>query len=284
MLIATENLNPATDLRLERLDETVSPVPEIEPQRHTLGIASFNIQTGVTTSSYRDYVTGSWRHILPSSHRQPNLDRIAHLLRPFDIVGLQEVDGGGSRSRHVVQTHYLAERAGFAYWHNQINRRFGAIALHSNGLLSRIRPSAVHDYKLPGLPGRGAVLARFGRHERNALYLCVLHLALSRRGRIKQMAFVSELLQGHPHAIVMGDLNCEPDSPEIRLLTRSTDLCDPACELKTYPSWRPYKMLDHILVTPTLQVTHLRALDFACSDHLPIAMDILLPASLSLAA
>ena len=243
-------------------------------------LASFNIQTGISTSCYRDYITGSWRHVWPSSKRLPNLNRIAHLLRPFDLVGLQEVDGGGARSHHIVQTQYLAEHAGFAFWHNQINRRFGNIALHSNGLLSRFRPDSLHDYKLPGLPGRGALLARFGRDPQQSLHLCILHLALGRRARLRQIRFISERIRNIPHLVLMGDLNCEPNSPELQLLTASTQLCDPMCEVKTFPSWRPQKMLDHILVTPSLMVRKVRVLDFACSDHLPIAMEIQLPDSL----
>jgi endonuclease/exonuclease/phosphatase family metal-dependent hydrolase len=254
------------------------------PDRRSLKLASFNIQTGISTSSYREYITGSWRHMLPSSRRLANLNRIARLLLPFDIVGLQEVDGGGARSHHIVQTEYLAVRAGFAYWHNQVNRRIGNIALHSNGLLSRIRPDFVHDYKLPGLPGRGALLARFGATPDDALYLCILHLALSRRARLRQLAFVSELIHDLPHIILMGDLNCEPHSPEMKFLTAVTRLCDPASEIKTFPSWRPDKMLDHILVTPELEVNQVRVLDFACSDHLPISMEITLPQALKMAA
>lgn len=247
-------------------------------------VASFNIQTGISTSSYRDYITGSWRHIWPSTKRVPNLNRIAQILKPFDIVGLQEVDGGGARSHHIVQTQYLAEHAGFGHWHNQVNRRFGNIALHSNGLLSRLRPDEVHDYKLPGLPGRGALLVRFGKPSRHALYVCVLHLALGQRARLRQIRFVSSLISQFPHVILMGDLNCQPGSPELNLLTDSTHLCDPMCDLKTFPSWRPDKMLDHILITPSLQAQHVRVLNFPCSDHLPIAMDIQLPEELSLPA
>lgn len=250
----------------------------------SLKVASFNIQTGISTSSYREYITGSWRHMLPSSRRLANLNRIARLLLPFDIVGLQEVDGGGARSHHIVQTEYLAVRAGFSHWHNQVNRRIGTIALHSNGLLSRIEPDFVHDFKLPGFPGRGALLAKFGATADEALHLCILHLALSRRARLKQLAFVSELIRDLPHIILMGDLNCEPRSPEMRFLTATTPLCDPVSEIKTFPSWRPDKMLDHILVTPELQVDHVQVLNCACSDHLPIAMEITLPQALRMAA
>jgi endonuclease/exonuclease/phosphatase family metal-dependent hydrolase len=244
-------------------------------------LASFNIQTGISTSCYRDYLTGGWRHLLPSRKRLPNLARIAHLLKPFDLVGLQEVDGGGTRSHNIVQTQYLAEQAGFAYWHNQVNRRLGNIALHSNGLLSRVKPDAVHDYKLPGLPGRGALLARFGKSGEDALYLCVLHLALGRRTRLRQIAFVGELLHDLPYVVLMGDLNCEPDSPELNLLVRSTRLGDPAPGIHTFPSWQPRRMLDHILVTPDLRVEKVHALNFACSDHLPVAMEIVLPERLA---
>jgi endonuclease/exonuclease/phosphatase family metal-dependent hydrolase len=253
---------------------------EAHPRR--LRLASFNIQTGISTASYRDYVTGSWRHIWPSQKRLPNLARIAQLLKRFDIVGLQEVDGGGARSHNIVQTQYLAEHAGFPHWYNQVNRRFGNIALHSNGLLTRFRPDVVHDYKLPGLPGRGALLARYGKPGRQSLHLCVLHLALSQRARLRQLAFVAELIHDLPHVVLMGDLNCDLNSPEIKLLTATTRLCDPACEIGTFPSWRPQRMLDHILVTSSLSVRHVHAINFTCSDHLPIAMEIELPEGLAL--
>lgn len=250
--------------------------------RRRLRVASFNIQTGISTTSYRDYVTGSWRHLWPSRKRLPNLTRIAQLLKRFDIVGLQEVDGGGARSHHIIQTEFLAEHAGFPHWYHQVNRRFGNIALHSNGLLTRFRPEVVHDHKLPGLPGRGALIARYGKPGRQSLHLCVLHLALSRRARLRQLAFIGELIRDLPHVVLMGDLNCEPGSPEIKLLTAITELSDPACEVKTFPSWQPHRMIDHILVTPSLNVHAIHAINFACSDHLPIAMELELPEGLTL--
>lgn len=252
-------------------------------QKRRLKLASFNIQTGIHTTSYRQYITRSWQHVWPTGRRFINLERIADFLRPFDLVGLQEVDGGGARSHYIVQTEYLAYRGGFDYWHNQINRRFGTLALHSNGLLSRLKPSFIHEYQLPGLPGRGALIVRFG-DTKDALHLCILHLALSRRARLRQIGFVSELLYGLPYVVLMGDLNCEPHTPEMRKLIASTQLFDPLPELNTFPSWRPQRKLDHILVTPGLQVEHVQVLNFTCSDHLPIAMDIALPASLSMAA
>lgn len=270
------------DLPLRQSENPASGPPAAGAGGVSLRLASFNIQTGISTSAYHQYVTGGWRHVFPSLRRVSNLDRIAKLLAPFDLVGLQEVDGGGARSHFIVQTEYLAHHGGFPHWHNQINRRFGNIALHSNGLLSRLRPSRIDDYQLPGMPGRGALLARFGTKPASALHLCVIHLALSRRARLKQLAFVGELIAGLPHVILMGDLNCAPGSEEIQWLTRSTPLCAPFCEVKTFPSWRPRVMLDHILASRDIRVNRLRALNFPCSDHLPIAMDITLPGSVLL--
>ncbi|NJD05392.1 MAG: EEP domain-containing protein [Methylococcaceae bacterium] len=241
-----------------------------------LRLASFNIQTGLSTSGYHEYLTGGWRHLFPSDRRIPNLHRIAQLLGGFDIVGLQEVDGGGLRSHQIVQTQYLAQHASFPYWHNQINRRIGRLALHSNGLLSRLKPAAIEDYPLPGLPGRGAILVRFGSGS-SVFHLCVLHLALSRRARMRQLGFVAELLARRERVMVMGDFNCEPDSRELQMLVRTADLQDPVRELKTFPSWRPRRMLDHILVGKAWEVEHVRVLDCRYSDHLPVAM-VLRPA------
>ncbi len=272
---------------MELKTSTSPDTPEgVHSHPRRLRLASFNIQTGISTASYRDMITGSWRHVWPSRKRLPNLNRIAQLLKPFDIVGLQEVDGGGLRSHKIVQTQYLAEHGGFPHWHNQVNRRMGPIAMHSNGLLSRIKPHEIHDYKLPGLPGRGVVLARYGRGHTSdeLLAVCVVHLALSQRARMRQLGFVAELLKPHTHAVVMGDFNCEPHSPELQWLTRSTELCDPACVVNTWPSWQPHRMIDHILVTPSLRVEHLQALHFPCSDHLPITMDVILPPKLTLHA
>lgn len=250
--------------------------------RKVLKLASFNIQTAIKTAAYHEYLTGGWRHLFPSAQRKDNLNQIATVLRPFDMVGLQEVDGGGARSGFIVQAEYLARQAGFRHWHNQVNRRFGRLALHSNGLLSRWRPDRIDDYALPGIPGRGMVVARFGGEPDSALHVCVLHLALSRRARLKQLGFVVELIGGLSHTVLMGDLNCGHDSAELLFLTRSTRLCDPTHEVGTFPSWKPRLMLDHILVTPDMRVDRLWAVNFACSDHLPIAMEVGLPESLRL--
>jgi endonuclease/exonuclease/phosphatase family metal-dependent hydrolase len=250
-----------------------------EPRR--LRLASFNIQTGIATAGYPEYLTGSWQHVWPSRKRLLNLERIAKILAPFDLAGLQEVDGGGARSHHVVQAEYLAHLAGYPYWHNQINRRFGTLALHSNGLLSRLRPDCVEDHKLPGLPGRGALWARYGKDAATALYRVVVHLELLRQIRQRQLEYLAERIGHRPHVIMMGDFNCRPDAPELKVLWQKTGLCPPQREIMTFPSWSPRMMLDYILVTPALKIERMGVIHAPCSDHLPVSMEIELPPQLA---
>lgn len=258
------------------------PLPT--PPERRLRLLSYNIQVGIPTSRPHHYITNSWKHLLPHPTRLSNLDNIAHTISSYDIVGLQEVDAGSLRSGFVNLTDYLATRAGFPFWHHQVNRRIGQIARHSHGLLSRVRPDEISEYRLPGLiPGRGAIMARYG-HGDNALVLFFIHLALSPRARMSQLAFLCELIQQHRHVVLMGDLNCQPHSPEMAMLFRNTDLCEPIDVLHTFPSWKPERHLDHILISSELEVISAEVLQHPWSDHLPIAMEIALPEGVRLEA
>ena len=247
----------------------------------SLKVLSYNLQVGIKTSRPSQYLTGSWKHLIPHNQRLSNLDEAVNVLRPFDIVGLQETDAGSLRSNYINLTEYLADRGRFPYWTHQVNRNLGHLAQHSNGLLSRIRPYEIENIRLPGLiPGRQALLAKYGS-EKETLAVFILHLALSKRARLKQLAKISDLVNQYDHAIVMGDLNCTVDSYEMKYLFRQTRLHEPLEEIQTFPSWRPQHHIDHILVTSELEVLHASALKHACSDHLPIMMEIKLPTTLT---
>ncbi len=249
-----------------------------------LRLLSYNIQTGVSSSSYRQMLTHSWKHVLPHPERIGNLERISEMLSGYDLVGLQEVDAGSLRSGFINQTEFIARRASFPFWFHQTNRKLGKLAQHSNGLLSRFRPTEIDDHKLPGaIPGRGALFVRFGGSE-ESLVVVILHLALGRRARARQLAYVSEVARAFRHVVIMGDMNCRSDSPEIMTLLRSSQLREPAHDLYTWPSWRPERNIDHILVSDSLQVERAQVLNQTFSDHLPIAMDIFVPGAIRLIA
>lgn len=252
----------------------------VESSSQRLRLLSYNIQAGIATNGYRHYLTSSWKHVLPCPKRLANLDRIAGLISEFDIVGLQEVDGGSLRSGFINQTEYLALEARFPYWYDQTNRNLGKFAQHSTGLLSRVRPAEVMEVKLPGvIPGRGALTVRYGQGD-NALILVIAHLALGRRTRFRQLECIAEIIGDYRHVIVMGDMNCSTESREINWLVKRTALREPAHGMPTFPSWRPSRNLDQILVSPSLRVERISVLNYPLSDHLPIVMEVALPMTL----
>lgn len=254
----------------------------LKQTNRTLRILSYNLQVGIKTSRPSQYITGSWKHLIPHSQRLSNLDDTLHFLEKYDIVGLQETDGGSLRSNYINLTEYLAERAGFPFWHHQVNRDLGLIAKHSNGLLSHLRPYEVENIRLPGLiPGRQAILAKYGS-EKETLAVFVLHLALSKRARMRQLSMIADRVNQYEHAIVMGDLNCKVDGDEMQHLFNKTKLHEPIEELHTFPSWRPQHHIDHILVTSELEVIKAKPLKHVCSDHLPIMMEVKIPDSLQI--
>ncbi|WP_038054337.1 MULTISPECIES: endonuclease/exonuclease/phosphatase family protein [Thermomonas] len=242
-----------------------------------LRLLSANIQAGSSTRGYHDYVARSWSHVLPAGNKRGALDTIAELAGRHDIVGLQEADPGSLRSGFTNQTHYLAERAGFAYWSHQPNRSVAGVASSANGLLSKLEPRLVEDHPLPGrVKGRGVLTATFG-DGRSALTVAVAHLSLGSQSRRSQIDFIADILAGLPHAVLMGDFNCDPDQPEMQQLYRKTQLQPPDRCVLTFPSWRPQRAIDHMLVTPALALATMQALPAAQSDHLALSVELDVP-------
>ena len=253
-------------------------VPVFEPHRH-IRLLTFNIQVGISTSSYRHYVTRSWQHFFPHRNRIENLDRIARLISDYDVVALQECDGGSLRSNYINQVQYLAEAAGIPYWNQQLNRNLGPMAQHSNGLLSRFRPLDVTQHRLPGvIPGRGAIIARYGSPD-DPLVLVMMHLSLSKAAQERQLGYIQELISEYRHVVLMGDMNTHAEHLLGNTPLKHSNLIPLPASAHSFPSWRPEKALDHILVSPSLEIRNSGVVSYPnpMSDHLPIAMDIALP-------
>ncbi len=249
----------------------MNPVP---PGSNPLRLLSFNMQAGTTTRQYREYLTQSWRQVLPNRKRMQALEQLAGQLEGYDVVAIQEADAGSLRSGFLNQTQYLAEKAGYAYCNWQSNRRVGAVAHVSNGLLSRHEPVRVEDHKLPGrIPGRGALLAIYGSGA-ESLAICVVHLSLGKRSRQQQFDYLAEILADYPNRIVMGDTNCPFDSPEMLRFISRAELAEPLELLPTYPAWAPDRAIDHILVSHHLPVLDYQVLPLQLSDHLPVTIEI----------
>lgn len=261
--------------------EVVTPVVNVRSiskerliEAAPLRLLSFNIQVGIQTTRYRHYVTNGWKHVFPHMNRAQNLRRIADVVSDYDVVALQEVDGGSLRSGYINQVEYVADRAQFPYWYAQLNRDLGPLAQHGNGVLTRIEPSNMEDHKLPGvIPGRGAIVLRLPYAGQEVL-IVLLHLSLGAGSRQRQLEYVSRLIAGAEHVIVMGDMNSSAaallaDSALGYSGLRLAEDIQP-----TYPSWRPHISLDHILVSSGFRIDDYRVLDCDVSDHLPVAVTL----------
>ncbi len=237
-------------------------------------VLSLNIQVGLQTSSYMHYLTKAWRHLLPTRNALANLERIADLASRYDIVALQEADAGSLRTAHLNQVAHLAEQAGFPYWHAAVTRDLAPFAQHCLGCLSRWPLREIKYHALPGrLRGRGALEVEIRPPGYAPLRLIIAHLALGRQTRARQLHFLAELTGTHTDTLVLGDLNC--DLPE---LSAHPGIRNAALRIlhngSTFPSWRPRRSLDHVLVTPKIDVMDARVLDERMSDHLPVATQI----------
>jgi endonuclease/exonuclease/phosphatase family metal-dependent hydrolase len=274
--LANFRLNRRSEPQCESVQALINPrgIPVNDLESDELRLLSFNIQVGISTARYRQYLTNGWKHLLPHEARADNLRSIGDLVADYDVVALQEVDTGSLRSGFVNQVEYLAYRGNFPYWYAQLNRDLGPIAQHGNGLLSRLQPSELEDHKLPGtFAGRGAIVSRF-RFGGADVLVVLLHLSLGERSRHQQLSYVRSLIKDEAHVVVMGDMNSHLSGLLFDSPLADTSLLPAADSKPTYPSWRPALTLDHVLVTPALTIRSCDVLDCNLSDHRPVAVRI----------
>lgn len=244
----------------------------------SLRLLTLNMQGGLASTGYHHYVTQAWRHVLPSREVPQNLSRIAALAANYDVVALQEADAGSLRTRQLNQVGHLAEVAGFPYWHAAVTRELLPFARHCLGCLSRWPFTALRYHALPGwLPGRGALEAEIQPPGFQPLRLIIVHLALGRRARAHQLRFVTTLVGDRTDTIVLGDFNCSTAEMADHGGVDGVALRG-VHEQHTFPSWRPVRAIDHILVTSGVEVVTATVLQERLSDHLPVAAEIRLRA------
>lgn len=237
-------------------------------------LLTFNIQAGLQTERYRHYLTGAWRHALPASGRRANLLAMAELMRGYDFVAIQEADAGSIRTEYVNLIEFLAEHAGFAHSGFTVTRDLGPLAQVSLGFLAQQAPAKVTTHALPGrIRGRGALEVDLDVSGLGSLTVLVTHLALGTLSRRRQLDYLCTLLRGR-RGILVGDLNGSPDSLRYLASLKNAGLSPIEAAPSTYPSWRPRRSLDQILLTPDLKLLSARALPVTLSDHRPLAVEL----------
>jgi endonuclease/exonuclease/phosphatase family metal-dependent hydrolase len=105
----------------------------------------------------------------------------------------------------------------------------------------------------------------------------VSHLSLGPRARIKQAGYIGDIIRElNCKTILMGDFNCTSDSEELKVIAKKAGLRSAIRNIATYPSWKPRRDIDHVLVSEGIIVRKAQTINFAMSDHLPLAIEVLI--------
>ncbi len=237
-----------------------------------LNFLSYNIQAAIGTAKPRDYLLHAHRQIFPVRPKTDNMNKIADLIRHYDVVCLQEVDMGGFRSGFIDQAEYLKTRANFPHMVKQINRKLGRLSLHGNVILSKHRIKTTESFVLPGsITGRGLLIAEIDLPS--PLIVANTHFSLGEKDQMGQFSFLQSKLYDKKRVILAGDFNCTPQSRVLRAFDDMSDL-DMVTEdhHHGFPSWSPEKAIDHIFVSKSFGDIHCTVREEQYSDHLPLSL------------
>ena len=154
-----------------------------------------------------------------------DLDRICAVIqegRP-DLIALQEVDRGMTRSGRIDQGARIADRLEMHWAPGHNGTLEGGV--FGNVLLSRwpLTPLENIDLTVPGREPRGALLTEIG-HEEGALLAGTLHFGLGMTERKRQrMALLGQLRSLYPDEpiLLLGDFNSLPFSRTSRQFRRT---------------------------------------------------------------
>jgi endonuclease/exonuclease/phosphatase family metal-dependent hydrolase len=228
----------------------------------------------VATYNIRKSVGLDWR-------RRP--DRILTVLEELapDIVALQEVDKRFGTRQSTLPEEALNE-AGWIAAH--FAREPESLGWRGNAILVRrpIRVETARSIELPAFEPRGAAVADLAMPA-GALRVVGMHLGLTGKPRIRQIAAIASELEHHPSrpTILMGDTN------EWRALTgclaRFHETHHVSPPMPTFHTALPLAALDRIVTTRDVHFhrceVHVSPAARKASDHLPLWADLALRAA-----
>jgi endonuclease/exonuclease/phosphatase family metal-dependent hydrolase len=225
--------------------------------------------------------------------RMTSPERVAEIIATCqpDVVALQEVDVGRMRSGLIDQAETIASALG-------MNLQFFPTVrildeLYGDAILSRLPARLVKADQLP-MQGmrepRGALWAsiQVGTFE---LQVINTHLGLRGQERLQQIeALLGSEWISHPECrepcVLVGDFNAPPRSRSYRrLASRLSDAFAMSNRRPepTFPTRYPVLRLDHIFVSPSIEVLHVQTVRTAlarfASDHFPLIAELKLVGS-----
>lgn len=218
--------------------------------------------------------------------------RIAEVIAAYnpDIIALQELDNGYSRSSRLHHAQHIAERLQLHFHFHSVreiaDQQFG------NAILSRFPMGILRAGGLPTLTGRRMVQDRGAlwvelEISGRPLQILATHFGLWPKERLMQAhALLGKDWLGNRDTsiplVVCGDFNAIPRTAAYRHM--ATQLADVQKQIstfrprKTFPSRFPLIRLDHIFISNDLKPTKLEVpnspLTQLASDHLPLIADL----------
>lgn len=226
--------------------------------RGRLRLGSFNIHAGRNAAG------------------QPVLARTAATLGELDLIGLYEVRGPGLwPANSADQAELLGQRLDLAWLFAPSERRWWHDH-RGNALLSNRPVQAWRRVPLPGTRGkayRNYLLADVPLDGRT-LKLLLTHLDTA-DDHDRQLAIVADCFLALPMpAVLMGDLNCAADHPDLARLLNTAGVVD--CLAVSPSSDAPPGRIDWILVRG-LHVVRAGWRDLGASDHPLVWAELALP-------
>jgi endonuclease/exonuclease/phosphatase family metal-dependent hydrolase len=209
------------------------------------------------------------------------MEAIASVIEEIDpdIIALQEISRGWVISGRLDMLSWLSDRLDMPYV-------FGPTAdpLWGNAILSRYPILEYAEYDLPprDLPvKRGLITALVDLGDSDRLQVIATHFHhIEGDSGIRQIQAVAtvEVWDGQARTVLLGDLNAEPDAPEMNILRRA-GLLDPMAGLEppprhTWPSDDPTVRIDYIWTSPDLTTDSPHVLATTASDHMPVVGEI----------
>lgn len=210
-----------------------------------------------------------------------------------DIVALQELDVGRTRTGGVDQAHAIASRLGMTFHFNcamKVEEEQYGDAILTNLPMRCVRSAGLPTLpRVKGLEPRGAlwVAVEIDGVEVQILNTHLGLVPLEQRGQVAAL-LGSEWLSHEDcrdPVILIGDFNATSRYAVYQSLTRR--LRDAQLDLQrpnrlrrttpTFPSRFPVLRIDHVFVSPSIEVLDVQApsgpLARAASDHLPLITD-----------
>lgn len=225
---------------------------------------------------------GEYRRLFTTHHYLRPPERPSRKIHNFiaaekpDAVCLVETDLGSRRFKYVNQVEHLAEELGYhcffqqKYGPDSVFGRLPYLQHQGNAILTRARHETRDVAFFPSGMKRLILSAQVG-----GVTLVVVHLALTRKTRQRQLHYLAELLSGSGPLVVAGDFNTFAGEGELHSFLRRTQLRSANVNnLPTYPAWKPARQLDYLLLSPELKLADFHVPKVRFSDHLPLVAEI----------